>query len=121
VINKVGYLDCRMFYHVDADYCKRIADAGYQNYYLPNATVIHLNHKGGTMVSLRLRVRSLFSFHVDCYVYYCKHMQRWAWSPMRLVILAAIAANFVALLTVRLAVELVGAVRSVSRQKRAVT
>jgi N-acetylglucosaminyl-diphospho-decaprenol L-rhamnosyltransferase len=120
VIDEVGYLDSRMFYHVDADYCKRIAEAGYQNYYLPDATVIHLNHKGGTMVSLRLRVRSLLSFHVDCYVYYCKHMQRWAWSPMRLVILAAVAANFVALLTVQLAGELVGATRSGWWQKRAV-
>ena len=60
---------------------KRIVDAGYQCYYLPNATVIHLNHKGGTMVSPRLRMRALLSFHVDCCVYCCKHMQRWAWSP----------------------------------------
>jgi GT2 family glycosyltransferase len=119
VIDEVGYLDSRMFYHVDADYCKRIAEAGYQCYYLPNATVIHLNHKGGTMVSLRLRALSLLSFHVDCYVYYCKHMQRWAWSPMRLIILAALGANFLALLTVQLAAELVGAARAVSRQKRA--
>jgi len=120
VIDKVGYLDSRMFYHVDADYCKRIAEAGFQNYYLPTATVIHLNHKGGTMVNLRLRVRSLLSFHVDCYVYYCKHMQRWAWSPMRLVILAAVATNFVALLTAQLAGELVGTARSGRGQKQTV-
>lgn len=119
VIDEVGYLDSRMFYHVDADYCKRIAGAGYHNYYLPNASVVHLNHKGGTMVSLRLRVRSLLSFHVDCYVYYCKHMQRWAWSPMRLVILTAVALNFVALLTVQLARELLGVARWGWQQKRA--
>ena len=119
VIDEVGYLDSRMFYHVDADYCKRIAEAGYQCYYLPDATVIHLNHKGGTMVSPQLRARSLLSFHVDCYVYYCKHMQRWAWSPMRLVILAALSANFLAMLTVQLAGELVGAARSGLRSTRA--
>ncbi len=119
VIDEVGHLDSRMFYHVDADYCKRIAEAGYQCYYLPDATVIHLNHKGGTMVSPQLRARSLLSFHVDCYVYYCKHMQRWAWSPMRLVILAALSANFLAMLTVQLAGELVGAARSGLRSTRA--
>ena len=51
VIKEVGYLDVQFFYHVDADYCKRIADAGYKCYYLPTAAIIHLNHKGGTMPS----------------------------------------------------------------------
>jgi len=94
MVDQIGYLDEDMFYHVDADYCKRIADAGYQCYYLPSATVIHLNHKGGTMVSPKLRVKSLLSFHRDCWIYYCKHLQRWRWSPMRLVVLAALAARF---------------------------
>ena len=49
VIKEVGYLDVQFFYHVDADYCKRIADAGYKCYYLPTGAIIHLNHKGGTM------------------------------------------------------------------------
>ena len=98
-----------MFYHVDADYCKRIAEAGYRCYYLPSATVIHLNHKGGTMVSPRLRVRSLLSFHVDCYVYYCKHIQRWTWSPMRLMVVAALVSQFLALLAAQLYGEMVGA------------
>src|SRR5208282_4824388 len=55
VVDEVGHLDSRMFYHVDADYCKRIADFGYKCYYLPTAAVIHLNHKGGTRVNARLR------------------------------------------------------------------
>lgn len=118
VVDEIGHLDSDMFYHVDADYCKRIAEAGYQCYYLPDSVVMHLNHKGGSMGSPRLRVRSLLSFHVDCYVYYRKHMQRWAWSPMRFVILAALAANFVASLMVQFAAELVGAARSLSQQRR---
>ena len=28
VVKKAGYLDERLSYHVDADYCKRIWDAG---------------------------------------------------------------------------------------------
>jgi len=119
VIDEIGYLDTRMFYHVDADYCKRIADAGYFCYYLPSATVIHLNHKGGTMVSPRLRVRSLLSFHIDCYVYYCKHLQRWRrWSPMRPMVIAALALQFLVLLAAQVPRELVGATRSFWRQRQ---
>ena len=47
VMKKVGRLDPLFAYHIDADYCKRISDAGYKNYYLPTATIIHLNHRGG--------------------------------------------------------------------------
>lgn len=115
IIDKVGQLDHRMFYHVDADYCKRIAQAGYKNFYLPDAAVIHLNHKGGTMVSARSRVRSLYSFHSDCYNYYCKHMERSSLSLFRPIILAALAVNFVTLLTIQLASEVV---RSIPRPKR---
>ena len=107
VVDRVGPLDPRMFYHVDADYCKRIADAGYKCYYLPTASVIHLNHKGGTTSSLRQRFRSLLSFHVDCYVYYCKHMQRYAWSPLRIVVLFGLACQFLVMSTVQLGSELV--------------
>jgi GT2 family glycosyltransferase len=76
IVEKVGYLDDRLFYHVDANDCKRIAEGGYKCYHLPSATVVNLNHKGGTMVSSRLRFRSLLSFPVDCYIYYRKHIQR---------------------------------------------
>jgi GT2 family glycosyltransferase len=68
VIDKVGGLDRRLSYHVDADYCKRIADIGYKSYYLPTATIMHLDHRGGTMVSLRRRFRSLVEFHLGSYI-----------------------------------------------------
>jgi GT2 family glycosyltransferase len=112
VIDEVGHLDRRMFYHVDADYCMRILDAGYKCYYLPTAAIIHLNHKGGTMVSPALRFRSLLSFHVDCYVYYCKHMQRWPRIPLRIAILIALACHFLCLLAVQSFGELVNLIRS---------
>ena len=64
VMKKVGHLDVHFFYHVDADYCKRIADAGYKCFYLPTAEIIHLNHKGGTMASPLARLRSLMMFEV---------------------------------------------------------
>jgi GT2 family glycosyltransferase len=118
VIDDIGYLDPRMFYHADADYCKRIADAGYKCYYLPTATVVHLNHKGGTMVSPRQRFKSLLSFHVDCYVYYLKHMQCRARIPMRLIVVVCLFLNFVILAVVQTATELVTLVRWLVRPKR---
>ncbi len=94
VVDQVGELDRRLSYHVDADYCKRIADAGYQSYYLPTATVIHLEHKGGTMVSVRRRFRSLVEFHVGSYIYYQKHIQRSPWSPTQIVVAVGLFSRF---------------------------
>lgn len=119
IIDEVGPLDTAMFYHVDADYCQRIAAAGYQCYYLPSATVIHLNHKGGTMSSRRLRLRSLRSFHVDCYVYYRKHLQRGRRSPIRLLIVAALVLRFLGLAAGQLAGEFVRTARSIGRRRLA--
>jgi GT2 family glycosyltransferase len=119
VVDQVGYLDSSMFYHVDADYCQRIAAAGYRCYYLPSASVIHLNHKGGTMVSPKLRIRSLLSFHRDSYVYYCKHIQRWPWSPMRLVVVALLASRFLVVVAVQLCRELARATQALGRQRPA--
>ena len=94
VLDEIGELDRRLSYHVDADYCKRIADAGYECYYLPTAAVIHLDHKGGTMVSLRRRFRSLLEFHVGSYIFYRKHIQRSPWRPMHAVVAAGLSARF---------------------------
>jgi N-acetylglucosaminyl-diphospho-decaprenol L-rhamnosyltransferase len=94
VVDEVGELDRRLSYHIDADYCKRIADAGYKCYYLPAATVIHFDHKGGTMVSLRRRFRSLVEFHVGSYIFYHKHIQQSRWSPFQVVVVAGLFARF---------------------------
>ncbi len=106
VVDKVGELDRRLSYHVDADYCKRIADAGYKSYYLPTATVIHLDHRGGTMVSVRRRFRSLVEFHVGSYIFYQKHIQQSPWSPMHVVVVVGIFARFLLSLIARVLTEL---------------
>ena len=110
VIDRVGGLDERLSYHVDADYCKRVADAGYKTYYLPTAAIIHLDHKGGTMVSLRRRFRSLVEFHRGSYIFYRKQMQTSALSPMHGVVVAGLTARFVLSVTVRLLAELRAAI-----------
>jgi GT2 family glycosyltransferase len=94
VIDEVGELDSRLSYHVDADYCKRIADAGYKCYYLPAAAVIHFDHKGGTMVSLRRRFRSLVEFHIGSYIFYCKHIRQPARSPMQIIVPVGLFCRF---------------------------
>jgi N-acetylglucosaminyl-diphospho-decaprenol L-rhamnosyltransferase len=97
VVEQVGKLDSDFFYHVDADYCKRMADIGYKTFYLPTATVVHLHHKGGTMVSARLRFRSMASFHFDCWAYYRKHLRRSTWMPMRILVPVGLFTHFLAL------------------------
>ena len=117
VVEEVGELDQRLSYHVDADYCKRIADAGYNCYYLPTATVIHFDHKGGTMVSLRRRFRSLFEFHLGSYIFYRKHIQQSPWSPMQIIVVVGLFSRFL----VSLAAQTVAEVRDIgplSRLKR---
>ena len=94
VVEEVGELDWRLSYHVDADYCKRIADAGYSCYYLPSVTVIHFDHKGGTMVSLRRRFLSLVEFHLGSYIFYRKHIQQSPWTPMQIIVVVGISSRF---------------------------
>lgn len=106
VVVEVGELDRRLSYHVDADYCKRIADAGYRTYYLPTAKVIHLDHKGGTMVDSRRRFRSLVEFHVGSYIYYRKHLQRSSWSAMQAVVMVGLFSRFVVSLAAQAVVEM---------------
>jgi GT2 family glycosyltransferase len=119
VVDEVGPLDSRMFYHVDADYCKRIADSGYKCYYLPTAAVIHLNHKGGTRVNARLRFRSLASYHFDCYVYYRKHLQKSVWSPIGIVVVIGLISRFLTAAAIQASAELLSATRSLLLGKRA--
>lgn len=94
VVQRVGYLDERLSYHVDADYCKRIWDAGWEVYYLPSAVVIHLDHKGGTMVNRKRRFKSIVEFHRGSYIYFQKHILKSSWHPMHLVAIVGLGARF---------------------------
>lgn len=94
VIDQVGYLDNRLSYHVDADYCKRIWDAGWEVYYLPTAAMVHLNHKGGTMVNARRRLKSVVEFHYGSFIYYRKHRVTHPWHPMQAVTALGLGVRF---------------------------
>ena len=105
VIRRVGGLDERLSYHVDADYCKRIWDGGWKVYYLPSAEVIHFNHQGGTLVTLKRRLKSIVEFHRGSYIYFRKHQMRSRFEPMHFLAVAGLAARFVISLTVFVAHE----------------
>jgi GT2 family glycosyltransferase len=118
VVDKVGGLDTRLSYHVDADYCKRVADAGYNCYYLPTAIIVHLNHKGGTMVNFNRCVRSILEFHIGSYIYYRKHIQRSRWTPLQIIVAGGLFARFLVSLAAQASAEVMSLTRSVSQQNR---
>jgi GT2 family glycosyltransferase len=116
VVMKVGDLDRRLSYHVDADYSKRISNAGYNNYYLPSAVVIHLNHRGGTMVHWRRRFRSVVEFHRGSYIYYDKHMRQTAPLPMRAIVVLGLSFRFVVSLAIQAVMEACSVVATFGQQ-----
>jgi GT2 family glycosyltransferase len=118
VMKDVGYLDSSLFYHVDADHCKRITEAGYKCYYLPTATIIHLNHKGGTMATLPVRFRQLMLFEIHSYRYYRKHLRTSPRSPMQVVVAAGLSLHFLIFVFAQICAELAAVARSASQPKR---
>jgi GT2 family glycosyltransferase len=118
VMREVGRLDESFFYHVDADYCKRIAERGYKCFYLPTAAIIHLNHEGGSMASPLKRLRSLMMFEVYSYRYYRKHFLRTSWNPMAAMVAVSLSLHFLALASGQVCAELIGVARSMSQPKR---
>ncbi len=118
VMREVGPLDESFFYHVDADYCKRIGDAGYQCFYFPSAAIIHLNHKGGSMANPLKRLRSLMMFEVYSYRYYRKHFLRSSLNPMLAVVAIGLSFHFLASACSQACAELAGLARSISHPNR---
>lgn len=108
VVQQVGYLDERLSYHVDADYCKRIWDAGWEIYYLPEPTVIHLDHRGGTLVNRIRRFKSILEFHRGSYIYFQKHKMKSPWHPMHLVVIIGLGLRFIASLLLQTTKEVFG-------------
>ena len=119
VIKQVGHLDTDFFYHVDADYCKRIADAGYKCYYLPTTAIIHLNHKGGSMTNPAARFWSLMMFEVWSYRYYRKNIQTSWCSPMQVVVVLGLLFHLFALASAQAVTELYRTARPRGRPESA--
>jgi len=107
VIQRIGYLDERLSYHVDADYCKRIWDAGWEVYYLPKAMVIHFDHQGGTLTNRRRRFLSIVEFHRGSYLYFRKHQTKSSWHPLHFIVIIGLGLRFIVSLLLQLSKEIV--------------
>jgi GT2 family glycosyltransferase len=69
-VDDIGLLDDRFFmYWEDADWCKRMREAGWKVVYFPQASVVH--HVGASSKSVR--VRSLVEFHRSAYRLFAKY------------------------------------------------
>lgn len=94
VLRQVGGLDPRLTYHVDADHCARIWKAGWDVYYLPESVVIHLDHRGGTLVTMKRRFKAVIEFHRGSFIFYQKHMMKSMWHPMTFLVIVGLAGRF---------------------------
>jgi GT2 family glycosyltransferase len=70
VCERVGKWDPRLWWFVDADYCKRIHDLGYEVWCVPSAQIIHLDHRGGTVRGRRRRFWAIYKFHEGAWIYW---------------------------------------------------
>ncbi|HEY5822514.1 MAG TPA: glycosyltransferase family 2 protein [Propionibacteriaceae bacterium] len=83
VVDTVGGFDESFFlFWEDADWCRRIHDAGFQVWAVPSATIVHdeggTREHGWTPLTIRL-------FHAGAYRYWTKHHAAHPAHPMRLV------------------------------------
>jgi N-acetylglucosaminyl-diphospho-decaprenol L-rhamnosyltransferase len=88
VVHEVGGFDEAFFlFWEDADWCKRIADAGYDVWCIPQAHVTH--DEGGTR-SHGWAPRVIRHFHRGAYLYWRKHHAPQPWNPLRWLAAAAL-------------------------------
>lgn len=111
VVDQVGDLDTRLWYFIDADYCKRIWDVGRSVYCVPSAKVLHKEHLGGTLAGRRTRFRSVWRFHYGAYTFFRRHSGwRW-WHPVSALIVVGVGLRLALSLLLQGYKELVGAER----------
>lgn len=113
VVARVGDLDTRLWYFIDADYCKRIGDIGRSVYCVPAAKVLHVEHLGGTLAGWKQRFRSMWRFHYGAYIFFRRHSGWAGWHPVTMVIILGIAARFVLSIALQTIKELTGVEREV--------
>lgn len=91
-LQESGSFDERFFlYWNDVDLCKAIWDAGFEVHCVPDAVIVHDQHKGGTRAGFVRLLTSTVDFHKGAYRYYRKWHIRSAWNPMNVVAVAALS------------------------------
>jgi N-acetylglucosaminyl-diphospho-decaprenol L-rhamnosyltransferase len=88
---QVGGFDPKYFmYCEDMDLCRRVAEAGWQNIYVPSAVVTHV---GGASTKAVPR-QMLREHHVALYTYLSEHYRGLRWAPLRALLGAGLAARW---------------------------
>ncbi|MBD3318023.1 MAG: glycosyltransferase [Chitinivibrionales bacterium] len=81
ILDHTGFFDEDYFvYWIDADWCKRVKDAGGRVFCLPSATVHHLE---SNQPHRKKTPRSIVDFHHGVYLFYTKHYVKSVLHPMR--------------------------------------
>ena len=89
---QVGGFDPKYFmYCEDMDLCRRLAEAGWQNVYVPTAVITHV---GGHSTQGRPRAM-LREHHKAMYMYLSEHYRGAAWAPLRLVLAVGLGLRYV--------------------------
>lgn len=115
---QTGPLDVRLWYFIDADYCKRIWNLGRPVYCIPAAKAIHLEHQGGTKANVKQRFRSLVQFHYGAYIFFHKHYGKGYFYPMRVLVILGLSARFVFSISLQIIKEILGTEGRVYNQRR---
>ncbi len=94
----VGGFDPKYFmYCEDMDLCRRLAEAGWQNVYVPSAVITHV---GGHATQGRPRAM-LKEHHKALYTYLSEHYRGPRWAPLRALLAAGLAARYLVASRVR--------------------
>jgi GT2 family glycosyltransferase len=93
-IERAGPMDPRHFiYWDDVDWCRAIWASGYEVHYVPAATIVHDEHKGGSRAGRKQSLASIVAFHRGAYLYYRKWHVRSPWSPAHVLAVAGLTAR----------------------------
>lgn len=95
-VEQVGLLDEEFFmYGEDIDWCYRIKQAGWINYYYPRTHIIH--YKGAS--SRKKPFKIIYEFHRAMILFYRKHYRKHYSLPVTAAVYGGIAVKFAAALT----------------------
>jgi len=95
---QVGGFDPKYFmYCEDMDLCRRLAEAGWQNVYVPSAVITHV---GGHSTS-RASSAMLREHHRALHIYLSEHYRGRRWAPLRLLLGAGLFVRYLVAARVR--------------------
>jgi GT2 family glycosyltransferase len=90
-LDQVGLFDPAFFmYYEETDLCARLLRAGWRNYYVPSARVMHVSGASTSAVSEQMSVE----FHRSQAIFYRRHRGPEGYAVLKLIVWAGIAYRF---------------------------